>query len=103
MQAANLARERGLGRSRRRGIGGNLPIVRAYQLSADLAGKTAGQVHSEHGHVPGKLLRIKRGKKLIDVTPDGVLGEGDIVSFIAGTYTFANVLLTFAGALMMVL
>jgi putative transport protein len=82
-EAAKLAHERGLGRGRRRGLGRSLPIVRAYRLPAEMVGKTVSKVHAEAGNVPGKILRIKRGSKLLDSAPDLVLEEGDAVSFIA--------------------
>lgn len=82
-EAAKLAGERGLGRGRRRGPGASLPIVRAYRVPADLVGKTVGQVHAEAGNVQGKVLRIKRGSKLLEGTPNQALEDGDIASFIA--------------------
>jgi putative transport protein len=82
-EAARLARERGLGRARRRGVGGSLPIVRAYRVPKAMAGKTLAQVHAEAGNVQGKVLRIKRGSKLLEGTQDLVLEDGDIASFIA--------------------
>ncbi len=85
VEASTLARERGLGREgRRRGPGGSLPIVRAYRLPADMTGKTVAQVDAEAGHLPGKVLRIKRGSELLDGAPDRVLEAGDLVSVIAG-------------------
>ena len=82
-EAAQLARERGLKRGRRRGIGGKLPIVRAYRVSERVVGKTVAQVQAEAGDVQGKVLRVKRGNKLLDGTPDLVFEKGDIASFIA--------------------
>jgi putative transport protein len=82
-EAEQLARERGLGRGRRRGMRGSLPIVRAYRAPPDLVGKTIAQLHAEHSQVQGKVLKIKRGAKLIDTTPDLVLEDGDVLSFIA--------------------
>ena len=82
-EAAQLARERGLKRGRRRGIGGKLPIVRAYRVSERVVGKTVAQVQAEAGNVQGKMLRVKRGNKLLDGAPDLVFEEGDIASFIA--------------------
>jgi putative transport protein len=83
-EAAKLERERGLGRGRRRGSGGSLPIIRAYRLPADMVGKTVAQVDAETGHLPGKVLRIKRGSELMEGGPDLVLETGDLVSVIAG-------------------
>jgi putative transport protein len=83
-EAAKLAKERGLGRGRRRKLGGSLPIVRAYSLPKGLEGKTVGQVNAEVGDPQGKILRIKRGAQLLDSAPDLELQAGDVVSFIAG-------------------
>lgn len=83
-EAAKLARERGLGRGRRRSPGGSLPIVRAYRLPAEMAGKTVAQVDAETGHFQGKVLRIKRASELLEGAPDLVLEAGDLVSVIAG-------------------
>lgn len=82
-EAAKLARERGLGGGGRRGPGGSLPIVRAYRLPADMVGKTVARVDAETGHLPGKVLRVKRGSALLDGAPDLVLEAGDLVSIIA--------------------
>jgi putative transport protein len=46
-------------------------------------GKTVAQVQAEAGDVQGKVLRVKRGNKLLDGTPDLVFEKGDIASFIA--------------------
>lgn len=83
-EAAKLERERGLRRERRRGHGGSLPIVRAYRLPTDMAGKTVAQVAVQTGHLQGKVLRIKRGSALLESAPDLVLEAGDLVSVIAG-------------------
>jgi putative transport protein len=83
-EAAKLASERGLGGGGRRGPGGSLPIVRAYRLPADMVGKTVAQVDAETGHLPGKVLRVKRGSEFLDGAPDLVLEAGDLVSIIAG-------------------
>jgi putative transport protein len=48
-----------------------------------VVGKTVAQVQAEAGNVQGKVLRVKRGNKLLDGTPDLVFEEGDIASFIA--------------------
>lgn len=87
-EAEMLAKERGLGRNRRRGrsSGPNLPIIRAYEVSRDAVGKTVKQVHAERGGQEGKILKLKRGKKLIDIRPDLVIEEGDLMSVIAGIH-----------------
>lgn len=82
-EAEKLARERGLGRTRRRGKGSSLPIVRAYVIEQDLAGKTIAQAHSDYGSLPGKVLKLKRDNKMLDVTPQFTLEEGDVVAVIA--------------------
>jgi putative transport protein len=85
-EAEKLAKERGLGRSRRRGLGSgpSLPIVRAYRVAPSSVGKSVQQVYAERGRQAGKILKLKRGKKLIDVSPDLVIEEGDLISVITG-------------------
>ncbi|EXJ12642.1 aspartate:alanine exchanger family transporter [Imhoffiella purpurea] len=84
-EAAKLARERGLGRGRRGGGAGSLPIVRAYRIPDGLVGKTVEQMRSEHsGERRGKALKLRRGDRLQDVTPDLVAEAGDRVAMIAG-------------------
>lgn len=82
-EAARFAEARGLNRGRRRGSGGSLPIVRAYRVGAEAAGKTIGQINAEHGQVQGKILQIKRDGSRMDASPDLMLQERDIVSLIA--------------------
>ena len=85
-EAEQLERERGLGRSRRRGgnSGPNLPIIRAYEVSPRAVGKSVEQVYLESGRQAGKILKLKRGADLIDVRSDLVIEKGDLVSVIAG-------------------
>ncbi len=85
-EAEKLAKERGLGRSRRRGrhSGSSLPIIRSYQVSANAVGKSVQQVYAETREQAGKILKIKRGNNLIDVHPDLVFETGDLISVIAG-------------------
>lgn len=85
-EAKNLARERGL--LGRRKPGGTrkdnaLPIIRAYQISADSVGKSLGQRAADFGHV-GSPLRVKRGDRFLDPDPDLMLEQGDLVSIVAG-------------------
>jgi putative transport protein len=82
-EAAKLAKERGLGRRRRRGPGGSLPIIRAYRLPSGMAGKTLAQSRADSGNFQGKAFKIKRGSKLLDTESDLVIEEGDAVSIIA--------------------
>ncbi|MCU0836770.1 MAG: hypothetical protein MUC77_20430 [Chromatiaceae bacterium] len=82
-EAAKLARERGLGGGPRRGPGASLPVVRAYRLPADMVGKTVAEVDAETGHLPGKVLKIRRRTELLEGAADLVLEAGDVVSIIA--------------------
>ena len=47
-------------------------------------GKTVAQIDAETRHLPGKVLRVKRGSALLDAAPDLVLEAGDLVCIIAG-------------------
>jgi putative transport protein len=59
-----------------------LPLVRAYKIMEEGAGKTLAQ-RSADINIPSLALRIKRGNELLDAKPDLVLEQGDIVSVIA--------------------
>lgn len=83
-EAANLARERGLGKRSSKGrTGGMLPIIRAYRAHQDMIGKSVGQLRLDSKGIEGKGLRLKRGKKLLDLEEDLVIEEGDLFSIIA--------------------
>ena len=59
-----------------------LPLVRAYKVAEEGAGKTLAQRSAEI-NIPILALRIKRGNELLDAKPDLVLEQGDIISLIA--------------------
>ena len=59
-----------------------LPIIRAYRVTEEHTGKSIAQRSAEL-NVPGAALRVKRGNQLLDVKPDLILEQGDIVSIIA--------------------
>ena len=82
--AKDLAKERGLttGSGRKKGSMDKLPIIRAYQAKSSAVGKTLAQLKQETQMV-GKILQIRRGKKLLEPTPDFVVEEGDVASIIA--------------------
>ncbi len=82
-EAVKLAKERGLGRSRRFSGATSLPIIRAYAVAADDVGKTVAQALADYGEITGKVLKVKRGKELLEPTPELVLEKGDAVSYIA--------------------
>jgi putative transport protein len=86
VEANRLARERGLTRKRSAGPAdaGNFPVIRAYRVSEQGVGMTMDQVQARSRGVGAKLLKLRRGKKLLDLTPDLVLAEGDTFSGIAG-------------------
>ena len=82
-EAANLARERGLGKKSGKGrTGGMLPIIRAYRAHQEMIGKSVAQLRLEQG-IEGKGLKLKRGKKLLDLEAELVIEEGDLFSVIA--------------------
>jgi putative transport protein len=82
--AKNLAKERGLasGNGRKRSRMDKLPIIRAYQAKNSAVGKTLAQLKQD-AMISGKILQVRRGKKLFEPTPDFVVEEGDIASIIA--------------------
>jgi len=83
-EAEKLARERGLTGKRKMAARSEdaFPIIRAYCVLPETAGKTLMQRAAEFGN-SGGALKIKRGDDLLDPSPDLVLEEGDIVSVVA--------------------
>lgn len=82
--ARDFAKERGLstGNSRQKQGVERLPIIRAYQAKSNAVGKTLAQLRQEL-FLDGKILQIRRGKKLLEPTPDFVVEEGDKAAIIA--------------------
>ena len=82
--AKDLAKERGLttGNGKKKRSMDKLPIIRAYQAKSSAVGKTLAQLKQET-QLSGKILQIRRGKKLLEPTPDFVVEEGDVASIIA--------------------
>jgi len=82
--ARDLARERGLAPTNGKGKkqADRLPIIRAYQAKSSAVGKTIAQLGQEVP-IAGKILQIRRGKKLLEPNPDFVIEEGDVASIIA--------------------
>jgi len=75
-EAAKLARERGLGRGRRSGSVGSLPIVRAYRVTGNLVGQAVAQLRVEHhGELRGKALKLRRGDKLLEIEPPDLVDK----------------------------
>jgi putative transport protein len=85
-EATRLARERGLSRKRNAGPSdaASFPVIRAYRVSDQGVGMTMEQVQARGKTMGAKLLKLRRGKKLLDITPDLVLEAGDTFSGIAG-------------------
>ena len=82
--AKDLAKERGLstGKGQKKRSMDKLPIIRAYQAKKTAVGKTIAQLKQEF-QISGKMLQIRRGKKMLEPTPDVVFEEGDVASVIA--------------------
>lgn len=59
-----------------------LPVIRAYRVGAEGAGKTLGQRAAELDQI-GAALRVRRDGEILDPSPDLELCEGDVVSVIA--------------------
>ncbi len=60
-----------------------LPVVRAYRITPDSAGKTIKQRRAELSEVEGVVLKLRRGDELLDPDPKLELEDGDIISVIA--------------------
>jgi putative transport protein len=84
-EAARLARERGLIRRRRVGPSdaSNFPIIRAYRVTEKGAGMTMDEVRTRSKTVGAKMLKLRRGKQILDITDDLALEEGDTFAGIA--------------------
>ncbi len=84
-EARRLAKERGLTPKRKSGFAdaSSFPIIRAYRVTPEAVGMSIEQVNARSKTVGAKLLKMRRGKKLLDITPDLVLEEGDTFSGIA--------------------
>ena len=82
--AKDLAKERGMatGNSKKRSRKDQIPIIRAYQAKSSAVGKTISQLKQDT-HMSGKILQIRRGKKLFEPTPDFIVEEGDSAAIIA--------------------
>jgi len=83
-EANRLAKERGLLGKRKAGpkTKDAFPIIRAYRVLPETAGKTLRQRAAEFGHM-GSALQIRRGDTFLDPDPDLVLEENDMVSVVA--------------------
>ena len=92
-EAASLAKERGFLGKRKTGPQSkdSFPIIRAYRVLPESAGKTMRQRAAEFGNM-GSALRIRRGDTFLDPGPDLVLEENDLVSVVAplGTHEAAR-------------
>ena len=86
--ANTYAREKGLLRKSggRNTATDTLPVIRAYRVGPEGAGKTLGQRKAEIGQA-GAALRVRRDGEFLEATPELVLREGDVVSIIAGLST----------------
>ena len=84
-EAKRLAKERGLIRKRASGFAdaSSFPIIRAYRVSPAAVGMTMEEVRARSKSVGAKLLKVRRGKKVMGITPDLVFEEGDVFSAIA--------------------
>lgn len=82
-EATSLAKERGFLGKRKIGLSkDSFPIIRAYRVLPETAGKTLRQRAAEFGNM-GSALRIRRGDTFLDPGPDLVLEENDQVSVVA--------------------
>ena len=82
--ARTYAKEKGLLGKRRNAATSaeTLPLIRAYLVRPDGAGKSLEQRRAEL-EKPAVPLRVRRGTELLDADPQLVLEEGDVVSLVA--------------------
>jgi putative transport protein len=82
--ATTYAREKGLLRKpgERLATADTLPVIRAYRVGSEGAGKTMGQRKAELDEA-GAALRVRRNGEFLEPSPELQLEEGDIVSIIA--------------------
>lgn len=82
-EARELARERGLKEEGEGDEIANLPIIRAYRVTADeVIGRSLRQLHREIGYT-WAVLRIRRGDALIEPDGDTLIEKGDVVALVA--------------------
>ena len=80
-ESQKLAEERGLVPRQYQRTGETIPIIRAYQVTADSAasGKTSAEL-AAGGQKRFKALKIRRGQEILDADPSFRFEVGDIVS-----------------------
>lgn len=66
-----------------------LPIIRAYRLPDDVAGKTVEHVLVETGR-KGRPLRVRRGRATLEAKMDLELQAGDVASWVASLADHRN-------------
>ena len=84
-EAHQFAEERGLLARKKSGAGSGetLPLVRAYRVDEDKAGRVLGEARRELGR-RFQPLKIRRGHEVIEPKEDTVLKEGDVVAVVGG-------------------
>jgi putative transport protein len=82
--ANTYAREKGMLRKpgQRSASAEALPVIRAYRVGSEGAGKTIGQRNAELNEA-GAALRVRRDGEILEPSPEFMLQEGDVVSIIA--------------------
>jgi len=90
-EAKKLARERGLVPRGHAQTSATIPIIRAYKVREDgqTAGKSIGAVLADL-HRGIKIMKIRRGKQILDPDPALELQAGDVVAVLASLQDHAE-------------
>jgi len=90
-EARRLEKSQGLSGKQKKGPRSKdaFPIVRAYRVLPETAGKSLRQRAAEFGNTGG-ALRVRRGDEFLDPTHDFILEEGDVVSVVAPLSSHVN-------------
>lgn len=90
-EAQKLAEERGLIAQKFTRTGDTIPIIRAYQLQEenDAVGRTIGGVVADNQRGVN-ILKIRRGRKILDAEPSLELKTGDVVAILASLQDHAD-------------
>jgi len=89
-EAKKLAKERGLEPRKLTRTGATIPIVRAYEVTdSEVAGKTIGEILAAR-QSGFKVLKIRRGKKILEPEPSLQIELGDVAAVLASLQQHAD-------------
>ena len=83
-EAEQLAKDRGLIAKKFERTGDTIPIIRAYQIREDddAVGRTIASVLADNQKRGVKVLKIRRGREILDADPSFEIKAGDIVAIL---------------------